>query len=346
MGLFDKMSEPIIYSLDNSTETHLKNLRELEPLLNEEGQEKIRMEIKCLEAGLFGENNIAFELKNSHMPIYVLQDLFLKQGELTAQIDFLVIARKHQYVIECKNLFGDIEVRNNGDFIRTVQYKGRIKKEGIYSPITQNQRHLDLLKQIKMERQSNAILKLAVEKSFDTFFKSVVVLANPKTVLNMKYAPKAIKEKIIRADQLVSYIKNNEKLSTSSSLSDKQLQEIANKWMDGHCANPIDYLAKYEAYRIKANNETKSSELSKELGLKPVQIASERDVFQALKKFRLLTSRAENIKPYYIFNDAQLNDLVEKNPTTAEELIKVSGFGNVKVEKYGQEILKILKENK
>ena len=55
-------------------------------------------------------------------------------------------------------------------------------------------------------------------------------------------------------------------------------------------------------------------------------------------------SRKEKIKPYYIFNDAQMEDIIEKNPQSKEELLKVSGFGNVKVEKYGEEILNILKE--
>lgn len=34
--------------------------------------------------------------------------------------------------------------------------------------------------------------------------------------------------------------------------------------------------------------------------------------------------------------------LVLKMPQNKEELLKVNGFGNVKVEKYGEDILKIL----
>ena len=53
-------------------------------------------------------------------------------------------------------------------------------------------------------------------------------------------------------------------------------------------------------------------------------------------------SKYENIKPYYIYNDMQMNDVIEKYPKNEEELLQVSGFGKVKVEKYGKDILKIL----
>ena len=54
-------------------------------------------------------------------------------------------------------------------------------------------------------------------------------------------------------------------------------------------------------------------------------------------------SYQRKIKPYYIFNDAQMEDIIAKNPQTKEELLQISGFGNVKVEKYGEEIVGILK---
>ena len=63
-----------------------------------------------------------------------------------------------------------------------------------------------------------------------------------------------------------------------------------------------------------------------------------------LKAFRLERSRQEKVKPYFIFNDAQMTDLIEKNPKDKEGLCQVSGFGPVKAEKYGEEILRILKK--
>lgn len=53
-------------------------------------------------------------------------------------------------------------------------------------------------------------------------------------------------------------------------------------------------------------------------------------LIKALKSFRLTTSREENIKPYYIFNDNQMMEIIKRNPRTNDELKKVSGFANVK----------------
>ena len=52
----------------------------------------------------------------------------------------------------------------------------------------------------------------------------------------------------------------------------------------------------------------------------------------------------EKIKPYFIYNDIQLKDLISKMPRNKVELQTVSGFGEVKANKYGDEILKIVKK--
>ena len=62
-----------------------------------------------------------------------------------------------------------------------------------------------------------------------------------------------------------------------------------------------------------------------------------------LREYRLHKSRSEQIKPYYLFNDAQMADLISKMPRTKEELLNVNGFGTVKVEKYRAEIVEIVK---
>lgn len=48
------------------------------------------------------------------MPMVVLHDIYLEDGDLSAQIDYLVFTRKLCCIIECKNLYGDIEINNAG----------------------------------------------------------------------------------------------------------------------------------------------------------------------------------------------------------------------------------------
>ena len=146
MGLFNRIKEPVFLKENSNAEIQIKNLKILERLLNPEGQALIKQDIKCLEDGIVGEKNIAFELKNSHIPMYILHDIYLENEDLSAQIDYLVFTKKICFIIECKNLYGDIEINSAGDFVRTIDFNGKKKKEGIYSPITQNQRHLELMK--------------------------------------------------------------------------------------------------------------------------------------------------------------------------------------------------------
>ena len=194
MGLFDKMKDPVFLKESNEANLQLEELKALEPLLNEQGQMLIKQDIKNLQYGIVGEKNIAFELKNLHMPMYILHDVYLQEDDLSAQIDYLVFTKKVCFVIECKNLYGNLEINNSGDFVRTVEFGNKKLKEGIYSPITQNQRHLELMKKIKVNSRGNVLTKLMTEKYFEGFYKTVVVLANPKTVLNVKFAKKEIKE--------------------------------------------------------------------------------------------------------------------------------------------------------
>ena len=205
--------------------------------------------------GLVGEKKVMFELQNSHIPMYIIHDLYLEHNGLTAQIDYLVFCQRAIYVIECKNLYGSIEVNNRGDFIRTVNFGKKYFKEGIYSPITQNQRHIDLLMEIEKERQKGSIFSRLFGGSFINSFIPIVVLANDRTVLNDKYAKKEVKEKIIRADQLVRYIKNSEADGKSAKRNIDELRKYAEWLLSISATNTTDYLEKYRELEREVRKE-------------------------------------------------------------------------------------------
>lgn len=331
------MKEPVFLKENSDAQRQLDALKTLEPQLSPEGQKKIRQDIKYLEYGIFGENQIAYELKNSHMPMYILHDIYLEAGDLSAQIDYIVVTRKICFLIECKNLFGDIEINSKGEFIRTLEIGGRKTKEGIYSPITQNERHLELLKFIKLEAKGNVISRFVAEKSFGDFYKSVVVLANSKTVLNDKYAKKEIKDKVIRGDQLITYIKNQCKLSKELEDSDEMMKKRAESFLKIHKEIEKDYTQKYQQYLLLDSENIEDTDIVETTD-------TNADLYNELKAYRLQKSREEKIKPYYIFNNSQLDDLLAKMPVSKQDLQSVSGFGPVKAEKYGDDILNIIKQ--
>ncbi|MBS5306042.1 MULTISPECIES: HRDC domain-containing protein [Clostridium] len=408
MALFNKLDKPIFLKEESEAKYYISKLQELHSRAPEGLKGRIEKELKIATLGELGENNIAFELKNSGIPMYILHDICLETNELSAQIDYIVVTRKVIFIIECKNLIGNIEINSQGNFIRTYNFNGKFIKEGIYSPITQNERHLEVLKRIKKESKSNFISKMLFDKYFNDNYKSLVVLANPKTVLNSRYAKKEIKDKVIKADQLINYIKEVNSKSDLMSLSDKEMKEIADRLLALHKSSKLSFLKKYrelielvDNYDDKndvktvfnnkeiindssitnaksniinedkssvTNNIDKSNNINNIYNTKNININvninntvinnstgnkinnnsdiinDNENLIKKLKEYRLQMSRAENTKPYIIFSDKQMTNLLEKMPKTKSELKEVSGFGEVKVEKYGDVILKILNE--
>ena len=346
MGLFDKLNKPVFLKEDSDAEQYISRLKELQVKAAGEVKDRIDKEIKLASIGVIGENNIAFELKNSGMPMYIMHDIHFEVNGLSAQIDYIVVTRKITFFIECKNLIGNIEIDNNGNFIRNYEINGKYIKECIYSPITQNQRHLDILKQIKRESKSNVISKMLFEKYFNDNYKSIVVLANPKTILNARYAKKEVKDMVIRADQLNRYIKEIYQKEDQFPLNDKELKELAEGLLSLHTPNKSDYVKKYEDIMssIKNINENNAYEIHEDI--KKLDIDNQEELVKKLKVFRLQKSREENIKPYFIFNDKQMMDLISKMPVSKEDLVGVSGFGEIKANKYGDMIIKIINENR
>ena len=346
MGLFTKKIGPVFLKETSESTAFIEKLEELQKRATGDVATKIEQQINIARYGELGEKNIAFELKNSGMDMYILHDICLTKGDLSAQIDYLVVTRKCTYILECKNLIGNIEIDNKGAFVRTYPFKGRTIKEGIYSPITQNERHLQILKEIRKENKKNFIEKYFFEKYFDDNYKSMVVLANPKTYLNDRFAPKHIKSQVIRADQLISFIKKQEAQSTEPDMNNDAMLELAEFYLEKNNSQRSDYAKKYEemVQELKIPVKEVANESSRET-VEAEITSDETEIVKRLKEFRLSQSRLENIKPYYIFSDAQMNDLINRAPHCKEELLEVQGFGKVKVDKYGDVILKILAGN-
>ena len=84
MGLFDKLKEPIFLKETSNAKKQLEALQVLLDKVEEKDKKQIEWQIKLIEYGIKGEEQIAFELRNSHMPMYILHDVYLTDGELSA----------------------------------------------------------------------------------------------------------------------------------------------------------------------------------------------------------------------------------------------------------------------
>lgn len=262
MGLFSK-PEVVILKESCDSKEYLIKLQELRTTVpdNSVAAEKIDKEIAVTEAGIFGEDSVLFELKNSGTDLVVLRDLYIQTEDgRSAQIDFFVITPYANVIIECKNLFGNIEINNKGDFIRSFEYKGRKYKEGIYSPITQNERHLEVYKDC-WESNKGFVTKLIAGKYFTDYNKTIVVLANSKTVVNDKFAKKEIKQQVIRADQLINYLKG---LKTDVGSSLKSMRESGERVLAMNVQERTDYFKKFEDLAAEVKTENVEIKMPKE----------------------------------------------------------------------------------
>ena len=262
MGLFDKLNGPVFLKEDSEAERQLSALEAIKESAAGQGIDAIEREIAIVKAGMAGEKQIRFELENSHIPMYVLHDLYLEYEGLSAQIDYLIVTRAREFVVECKNLYGDIEINNHGDFIRTISYGQFKKKEGIYSPVTQNRRHLELIKQIR-GAEKNILTKGLFEKYFFENYRSVVVLANPKTVLNDRFAPREVKSQVIRADQLSEFIRKVNVEAGTDTVSEKEMEKLAREFLALHKPQNIDYSERYRSL-LKEQNKQDATEVQTE----------------------------------------------------------------------------------
>lgn len=76
------------------------------------------------------------------------------------------------------------------------------------------------------------------------------------------------------------------------------------------------------------------------------QIAPEdQALWEDLRECRKQLSEEYNVPPYLIFHDATLKEMMETMPTTSSELLAITGIGESKLDKYGDEFLGIVRRH-
>jgi hypothetical protein len=351
------IDKPIFVKDFSNDNTQLKDLEDLfDKLKDGEKKDIIERDIMLQRQGISGESNVYYELKNSFMPMLCLHDVRIEHDNYVAQLDFVVITNKFLAVLETKKLNGDITVNRDGDFIRAIRTRrGKEFKEGIYSPITQNTRHLKIVKDLLSK-------KLNINK---IPLKSLVVIANPKSIINKDKCPNDIKYSLYKCDQVIKqlgYLQNDKK--NEYDLDEKRMYSIADLLLkidtpihfnnqakynlveeDFYKTDDVVEIAAEDIPEVPMKSEVKMDEAIKDKGETILKQSSKKDVnllTEELKKFRLETSRKENIAAYYVFNNSEMEDLIEKYPVTLEKLSEVKGFGPKKIEKYGEGILRVI----
>ena len=96
----------------------------------------------------------------------------------------------------------------------------------------------------------------------------------------------------------------------------------------------IDRLKQAEPYNVKQCKSVKKKAPSNNIKDK-----KDETLFELLRKLRLRLAKEEGMPPYIVFSDKTLVDMVNKCPKTIDEFLDVSGVGQAKAEKYGDEFI-------
>ena len=67
------------------------------------------------------------------------------------------------------------------------------------------------------------------------------------------------------------------------------------------------------------------------------------ETLDRLRRWRLETARAAGVPAYVVFHDSTLTAIAVARPATMAELLRVSGVGDAKLRKYGDEVLEVLR---
>ncbi len=327
MGLIDnaidafRFKDTIFYKENSDLQDRYDALKKLN--VEYPNNEELLSELFMVKKGLDGENEISYQLKKAHIGMYVLRDVKFKYGDLTAQIDYVVITPVYIYYIECKNLVGNITVTDKGDFIREMLVDGKKIKKGMYSPFRQVEAQREVIRKI-WESKISKVAKFFGSNKFEHYRRVLVVAANSETILDTTKAPQDMKYKILRADALIRQIEYdlNHRDTSEYLESKKSMEETAEAYLKLSYQEEINY---YEYYKEKY---CKDSTILVNDNL--------RERLIALRKNR---SIEKHIPAYYVFTNDELDKLVEIRPETIDDLKKANILTPIKVKTHGDAIV-------
>jgi DNA helicase-2/ATP-dependent DNA helicase PcrA len=67
-------------------------------------------------------------------------------------------------------------------------------------------------------------------------------------------------------------------------------------------------------------------------------------LFERLREWRKARAEDEKVPAFVVFSDATLQMIAEVRPTDETSLLRISGIGRSKLDKYGDEVLSLLAE--
>lgn len=78
----------------------------------------------------------------------------------------------------------------------------------------------------------------------------------------------------------------------------------------------------------------------------PVLDENQINIYEALSKWREHKASEENLSPYVIARNSWLKEIIKLQPSTPKDLMVIKGFGERRANKYGKDIINIIRQNR
>ena len=256
--------------------------------------------------GLQGEERVAFELnkiKDEGIFLYNVRLLF--NGE-KVQIDFVVIYNKKIYLIEVKNLYGNLVINEDGSVERHIYKDNTIHISGMNNPFLQ------------LSYQKEIIRKIIKDK-YNYDIETMLVMANDKMVIKNYSSYK----NVYKYDELIGKIKQENSFELNED--DYVLANYILKF---------DKTYNYGLVKIIKDNIRNQY-------VPDFDKYSDLELYLKILDFRKEYSNKMNMPICNVFNNKEAELLVKAKPVTKEEFVKIKGFKEKRYEMYGEELINI-----
>jgi DNA helicase-2/ATP-dependent DNA helicase PcrA len=116
--------------------------------------------------------------------------------------------------------------------------------------------------------------------------------------------------------------------------------------LDALRAGPsADWRSHLDADRVRLQAKAPRSARSRGPSDEPDLSPDEQVTFDALKAWRAQAAKAADVPAFVVFHDKTLREIARRSARSARDLLTVAGVGPVKVDRYGDALLRVVREH-
>lgn len=283
--------------------------------INGETDEEYRRRTNNARYGLEGEDRVNYQLNNLYLPLVCLYDVRIEEDFGGAQADFIVISKEKIYILEVKNLYGNVKVTKSGDVIRVIPRKNQIEEEGMDNPFTQTHRQMMMFK------------RLLDNNGYHMEFEYLIVMGNPHTAIYFE----GDKYPMIRYDNIINFFES--KIDQNCTISEfNKLIEIGEFIKS---KNKIKEFHSFDQMHKKLTTDSNSA---------PKFVGKDLELYEEILEFRRKLGKERNLPLCNIFLNSDAENMVKLKPKTPAELMNIPGIKYRKYLLFGEAILAIIQK--